>query len=290
LVTAELKRRVLGEIAVFTVLAFALTWAIVGAYIVWPHEATALMGPMALGQPAFYAAVYAPSVVAFALCFAHGGLQNVSRLARAGLRWRAHWLWIALVVLGYPAFWLLWRTGSAIFAGDFATFDFDPWLVALPAIIISWQILRDPGALGEEFGWRGYMLPRLLVLTNARNTALVSGAIWAIWHLPAFYLSSLSQSQVNFPDFFLAVVGFSIVMTLVFVNTKGSILWAGIVPHFLINATGRAGIPGDGWIFGLAALVLLLFAGKDLRFGAKPDYAPEDDVAPYVNTAAQVRS
>jgi membrane protease YdiL (CAAX protease family) len=103
-------------------------------------------------------------------------------------------------------------------------------------------------------------------------------------------LSSLSQSQVNFPDFFLAVVGFSIVMTLVFVNTKGSILWAGIVPHFLINATGRAGIPEDGWIFGLAALVLLLFAGKDLRFGAKPDYAPEDDVAPYVNTAAQVRS
>lgn len=290
MVEKDLRRRVLGEIAIFTALAFAITWVIVGAYIVWPHEANALMGPIGLGQPAFYAAVYAPSVVAFALCLWRGGWRGAAKLAAAGLRWRAHWGWIALALFGYPAFWLIWRACAALVAGDLASFDFDPWLAALPAIVLGWQILRDPGALGEEFGWRGYMLARMLVLTNARNSALLVGAIWAVWHLPAFYLSSLSQSEVNFLDFFVGVVGFSILMTLVFVNTKGSVLWAGIVPHFLINATHRAGIAGDGWIFGLVALLVLIVAGKDLRFGAKPEYAPEADVAPQSITSAAGRA
>jgi uncharacterized protein len=37
--------------------------------------------------------------------------------------------------------------------------------------------------LGEEYGWRGYLLPCALALGEARGTILV-GLVWAFWHLP----------------------------------------------------------------------------------------------------------
>jgi uncharacterized protein len=40
-------------------------------------------------------------------------------------------------------------------------------------------------AFGEEFGWRGYMLPRLAEKHGARKGLLIHAAIWWFWHLPA---------------------------------------------------------------------------------------------------------
>lgn len=39
-------------------------------------------------------------------------------------------------------------------------------------------------ALGEELGWRGYMLPKLCALLGARKAVPVSGIIWGLWHAP----------------------------------------------------------------------------------------------------------
>lgn len=39
-------------------------------------------------------------------------------------------------------------------------------------------------ALGEELGWRGYLLPRLLKVTTPAKAVLMSGVIWGIWHAP----------------------------------------------------------------------------------------------------------
>jgi membrane protease YdiL (CAAX protease family) len=39
-------------------------------------------------------------------------------------------------------------------------------------------------ALGEEIGWRGLLVPELAKLTSFRNTSLLSGIIWSVWHYP----------------------------------------------------------------------------------------------------------
>ena len=41
-----------------------------------------------------------------------------------------------------------------------------------------------PLAFGEEFGWRGYLLPRLAQQLSPRNSVLIHGMIWWAWHLP----------------------------------------------------------------------------------------------------------
>lgn len=39
-------------------------------------------------------------------------------------------------------------------------------------------------AFGEEFGWRGYMLPRLLARHSVRKAVLIHALVWWVWHLP----------------------------------------------------------------------------------------------------------
>jgi membrane protease YdiL (CAAX protease family) len=39
-------------------------------------------------------------------------------------------------------------------------------------------------ATGEEIGWRGFLVPELSRITGFAGTALISGAIWAVWHMP----------------------------------------------------------------------------------------------------------
>ena len=68
------------------------------------------------------------------------------------------------------------------------------------------------GPLGEELGWRGYLLPRLVPSLGWVGAALVLGAIWAVWHLPLWFVPSPHQSM-SFAVFFATVVCFSVIMT-----------------------------------------------------------------------------
>jgi uncharacterized protein len=51
--------------------------------------------------------------------------------------------------------------------------------------------------LGEEIGWRGYLLFRLAELTSGRRAALLTGAFQAIFHLPLLLIATTYQSEGN---------------------------------------------------------------------------------------------
>lgn len=64
---------------------------------------------------------------------------------------------------------------------------------ALPTILIT-LVAGLIGAIGEELGWRGYLLPKLIENRNRRPYAL-TGMIWAIWHLPLVMFGGYYESQ-----------------------------------------------------------------------------------------------
>jgi len=264
------RRRLYADLGWFTAATFGLTWLLVGAYIYDATTASKLLGPMRLGAPAFFVAVYAPTLAAILVTAVRYGRTGLSSLFGSLVRSKVGWLWIAVSVLGYPALWLVVALIRAVFSGELASFDMRPWLIALPLVLLGGHVLRDPGALGEELGWRGFALPRLLELTDARAASIILGVVWAVWHLPAFFLSSLSQSSVDFGLFVINVTAFSVLMTWLFVHTRGSVLWAGIVPHMLFNATPKAGITPVVWVAVLAALAVLVLGGKHLRGIGRP--------------------
>ena len=112
------------------------------------------------------------------------------------------------------------------------------WLLYLVLLVIDTPV-STVATLGEEYGWRGYLLPRLLPLGQAKASLAVA-AIWAPWHLPLL-LVGLNYGGKN-P---FAVLGFmlaltavlSLLLTRLFVIAGGSVLVTAVA-HASFNAFG----------------------------------------------------
>jgi membrane protease YdiL (CAAX protease family) len=94
-------------------------------------------------------------------------------------------------------------------------------------------------AFGEEYGWRGYLLPRLLPLGEAR-AAVVVGVIWGLWHAPLL-IAGLNYPGVNpwiaVAMFVPTAVLMSLLFTRLYVAAGGSVLVATLL-HASLNAYG----------------------------------------------------
>ena len=101
----------------------------------------------------------------------------------------------------------------------------------LPQVIVILLI-----SLGEEFGWRGFALPRLQERFSALNASLVLGVVWGLWHFPGYLAGVGVPLDLPFAVFLLWAVLASILMTWVYNHTGGSILSA-VLFHSAANAT-----------------------------------------------------
>jgi len=101
----------------------------------------------------------------------------------------------------------------------------------IPQVIVILLI-----SLGEEFGWRGFALPRLQERLSALNASLVLGLVWGFWHFPGFLIGTGVPLDMPFTMFLLWTVLATILMTWVYNNTGGSILSA-ILMHSAANAS-----------------------------------------------------
>jgi len=105
-------------------------------------------------------------------------------------------------------------------------------------------ILFTMGPLGEEIGWRGYVLPTLTEKHHILKASLILGLIWSVWHLPLFFMShSLQYAFVQSYGFFVAFAGYltytmllSIFMGIMYEKTHHH-LCAQILIHTIANLT-----------------------------------------------------
>jgi CAAX protease family protein len=174
---------------------------------------------------------------------------------RGGLKW------YLAILIGYPAILLL--------LGRFAAPEVSPppsaWLNLLPLLGVT--ILRDPGPLGEELGWRGVALPGLLKRWPPLTASLVLGGLWGLWHLPTFFISTLSQSHLSLPLFLLGMVALSVIMTWLYLRTQGDLLLM-ILVHLVANFAVEARLVSfDTQILGEAVVAGLIVAVGDFRRG-----------------------
>lgn len=91
------------------------------------------------------------------------------------------------------------------------------------------------GPLEEEFGWRGYLLPRLAARMGNTWAALCVGVIWASWHLPII-LSHVWG--ISFWYFLPMVVAVAVFASLTYFATGGSLLGP-ILVHYVFNTCSR---------------------------------------------------
>ena len=254
-----------GRLWPFLLLTFAISWGIGGAWLAFPKPLTAAFGPFAYATPAYYVAAWAPTLAAVILTLAARGPAELfalfGRLVRIGPAWT-----VAVAVLALPAIAL---------ALSLAMPSLAPWpvvphqvLVATPLVLLTAaQIITNSGPLGEELGWRGYALPRLLARASPLAAGTILGLIWTLWHVPAFLFSGIVATPLSDLGWYaLGTVGLSWLMTALFLRTNGSVLIAGVLPHFVINGLGAAGAwrsrPVEAVALAMVGLMLLILSAR----------------------------
>jgi uncharacterized protein len=137
------------------------------------------------------------------------------------LRWRVPARWYVTVVAAPIA---LVGTACALlplFGGRRPDWTALPSPAATLALLGALLVLPLGAPLGEEIGWRGFALPRLLARRSAVASAVVLGGIWAIWHVPLVLSDPVTRAPV---PFLLQIVPLSVLFTWVFVHSRGSLL------------------------------------------------------------------
>ena len=129
------------------------------------------------------------------------------------------------------------------------------------------------GPLGEEPGWRGFALPRMLERQGALAASLLLGVLWSAWHLPLGLVGDLTlYGSIN------AVLA-AVVFTWLWQNTGGSVLLAILMHASHQNSVRYLGRVYEGadqvqqqWIavtlWALVALAIVLIHGRE-RFAPK---------------------
>lgn len=166
---------------------------------------------------------FGPTVAALIVLSITEGRSGLREIGRRLLIWRVGLGWYLVSFLMTPAILLpaigihLLLVGSGLRWNDPAQ-----WYLIVPAFL---QVLFL-SVLGEEIGWRGFALPRLQRRSSALWASLSLGTIWAVWHLPLFWVESNFHSEIPFALFFIQELALATLFTWVFNNTRGSLLLA----------------------------------------------------------------
>lgn len=253
------------DVALFLVITFGVTWVIAASSMFFHGWFERNLGLLNKTSFVFYVAVWAPNLAALTLTLIRGGKAELIDLFARLLRWRVS-LWIWLAAIGFhPALMIIVQLVG--FALGRPMLGVGIWPEVL-ATLINLPLLAL-GPLGEELGWRGYLLPRILERWSPAISGLIVGAIWMLWHVPAFLISGLPQSNMSFPIFVVGGIAFSVFVTWLFVNARQSILISGIIPHAIANAYGDA-TGAMTWInaavLAVGALLLVTVRGTSLRW------------------------
>jgi len=87
----------------------------------------------------------------------------------------------------------------------------------------------------EEIGWRGYILPYLENRFGLIVGSLILGTVWAVWHIPLWFIPGTSQTYMNFFAFLLSSIGVSYFLSWV-KETSGNRLLSCLFAHGTINS------------------------------------------------------
>jgi membrane protease YdiL (CAAX protease family) len=216
-------------------------------------------------NPLCYLAGYGPTIAGLIIVGRLEGREGLKRLLARALPKLAGLPWYFGVIVGFAAVTLL---AARVVDADILTRlpRWDRLLYLLP-----FKLVTDTGPIGEEFGWRGFALPFLLGRRTPLAAALILGVVWAFWHLPTFFIPTLSQYKLFFPVFVLNSVALSVIMTWLYRRTGGDLLLM-ILVHLMANyVAGPLGVPFKAEVGAEIVCAVLIVATGGLRSEFRPD-------------------
>lgn len=244
-----------NQVIKFFIITFIFSWLLWLPTILHAQWQKMPSGLLLLGM----FAGFAPSIVGVIMLKKETGREFKSHMKkRFNLSFPKKWL---LIMMIFPA-----QSALSLFLVKVIEKDFTVVNPISPMMfpLIFLQILFIGGAIGEEFGWRGYALDKLQKVLSPFNATLLLGVLWSLWHLPLFYMLNTVQSNLPLWQFMLQNTVIAFIYTWIYNKTKGNIILM-ILLHAVLN-TSSAMFPywqsNLGRFIGVGLLIVILIGIK----------------------------
>ncbi len=192
-------------LAAYFIFTFAITWS-------------------AIFYVPFFA-YFGPTISAIIITGMLEGWTGIRRLIGRTFEWRVGLQWYLFVLFSTAVLGL-------VSIGLYITLFEKSYALTFPIIpLISVSLISG---FREEYGWRGFALPRLLKKYNALTASIILGIIHATWH---FTPLSLINNAPELLLFILGVIPITVFFTWIYNNTKGTMLLP-VLFHMIIDVTG----------------------------------------------------
>jgi uncharacterized protein len=215
-----------AELATFLVLTFALSSIF---YVLFAHAKTlSLGGGLYVGL-----LMWCPGTSALItrLVFQRNVRGEGWAWGRTRYELTGYALPIAYAACAYAAVWIF----------DFGGVDLGRFKSGAVRFVTLGLAINLAFALGEELGWRGFLVPKLAERLSLTATAVVSGIIWASWHMPLIIFADYNggtPTLYSIACFAVMVVGISFPMA--WLRLRSGSLW----PAALLHASHNLFIQG----------------------------------------------
>lgn len=216
------------SVAVFLIITFALSMI---CYVLWIKGGKAASGISTI-------LMWCPAIAAFIV---HEKYYKKEKL----LGWnpcKFSFILIAIIVpilylgISYGIYWLVNKTS---FTGNFSmlarassqfTNKSGPAVTVITLIVAIFGSILP--AAGEEIGWRGFLLPQMAKIWNVKTAVIVSGLIWAVWHMPVMFAGLYLPGTplwYKLPMFTIQTIAVTAVMAVLRLKSKS--VWPAILLH-----------------------------------------------------------
>jgi membrane protease YdiL (CAAX protease family) len=234
----------------FLIIAFGFSWILFALPLAFKSNETNYLTSL---QISFALAMWGPGIAAIVTTlFVERQPFKTLRLNTLGPKRFYLWAWLLppVLTLATLGFTLLLRSGE--FDSSLTmmreALKQAPSTAGLPpvemlvVIQLAFALVLAPFinvlfALGEELGWRGFLLPRLMPLGQWK-ALLISGAIWGFWHAPTTLLHGYNFPKHPYLGVLVMIVGCILLGTLLswlYLNTRSP--WAAALGHGAVNAS-----------------------------------------------------
>jgi len=242
-------------VAAYFIMACGLTW------VIWIPLALESQGISARIIPyQHFLGALGPILAAAITTAVISGATGLRQFASRITQWRLDVRWYLIALFGPLLLYLISLVGLGLYRGEWA----DPGAFGRSAEFPSLWLIGVflvhclSFGVGEEVGWRGFLLPRLQSKYKALAATLFLSAFWAVWHIPAFFYRPgySSMGPADIVGWFLSLLTGAILLTWLYNSTRGSIFVVAIF-HGSVDVAFTSKLVDTGIVNAMGALLVL---------------------------------